>query len=79
MCMATKAEVSDEINKTLGTNIDWSRLYEDDLKLLRNLVEDGSLIEPMMKQMVKKHGKTALESQIDNWRPGMFVGKLMQE
>lgn len=75
--MATKAEVSEEINETLGTNIDWSRLYEDDIRLLNDMVQKGDLIEPMAKQMAKKHGKKRLDDKIDEWRPGMVIERLL--
>lgn len=77
MCMATKAELSEEINETLGTNIDWSRLYEDDVTLLNDLVKSGDLLEPMAKHMVKEHGKEKLDEKIDDWRPGMIIERLI--
>ena len=75
--MVTKEELSKELNEMLGTNVEWNRLLEDDLKHIHMLVEDGTLAEPIIKQYVKKHGKSQLERQVDGWYPGKFAGSLL--
>lgn len=71
--MATKDELSDELNEILGTDIDWSRLYADDLEELTAMAKRGDLLEPMAKSMIKRHGKSFVEEQIDEWYPGKYV------
>lgn len=75
--MPTKEELSHEINEALGTEIEWDRLLEEDIRLLHELVEDGDLVEPLLKQYVKEHGKQALDNQIDSWYPGKFARALL--
>jgi len=75
--MATKSELEDEINETLDTNMEWSKMKKEDLDLLLDLIEGGHLIEPMVKLQVKKHGKDALENQVDGWVPGKFLGEVL--
>jgi len=76
--MATKAELQEEVNDMLGTNMEFSKMRSDDLELLRDLIDEGALLEPQLKHVAKEHGKSALEQQIDDWRPGQVIGRLLQ-
>lgn len=75
--MPTKEQLSEEINEMLDTDIDWSQLDKEDLKVFREAVDQGLLIEPMTKHMVKKHGSDKFEKQVDDWYPGKFARSLM--
>lgn len=75
--MATKNELSEELNRLLGTQMEWDRMKKEDLELLHDLAEDGKLAEPQMKQMAKKHGKRKVEQEIDEWTPGKFASKIL--
>lgn len=75
--MVTKKDLEKELNEKLDTDLEWSRMKRDDLDLLVELVDGGHLIEPMVKLQAKKHGKEALDEQIDEWRPGKIVGRLL--
>jgi len=75
--MATKANLSDDVNEMLGTDIKWQKLNKDDLETLHMLVDEGHLMEPMAKHMAKQHGKSKIDEMIDDWRPGTVVSKLL--
>lgn len=75
--MPTKEELSQEINEVLGTNMEWDRMLEDDINLFHELVMDGALVEPQAKQFAKKHGKSKLEKEVDDWYPGKIAGRLL--
>lgn len=75
--MPTKEAMSQEINEMLGTNIEWDRLLEDDLEHFYELVETGALIEPLGKQFAKEQGKEKLEEEIDDWRPGKILQRVL--
>lgn len=76
-CMPTKEQLSNEINEILGTQMGWSKMSKDDLEHLRELVEEGALIEPMGKHIIAEKGKDKLEQQVDDWYPGKYAGRLM--
>lgn len=75
--MPTKEQLSEEVNEMLGTDLEWHRLLEDDLEHLHEMVESGAMMEPAMKQYIKKHGQEQLEKQIDDWYPGKFALRLI--
>lgn len=75
--MATKEELSEDINEVLGTNMEWERMLQDDLELLHSLTMEGELAEPQAKQMAKKHGKKKVEEEIDDWHLGKFATRLL--
>lgn len=75
--MPTKEELSDEINEMLDTDVDWSRLLEDDLKQFKEMAEAGVLIEPMIKLQVKEKGKEKVEQEIDDWYPGKLARRVL--
>jgi len=75
--MPTKETLSDELNEMLGTEFDFSGMKKDELKLLVELVDEGALLEPQAKHVVKEHGKSKLDEQVDSWTPGQYVSKLL--
>lgn len=75
--MPTKAQLSEEINEILGTEMKWSEMPKEDLELLHELIEEGALIEPMGKHIIAEKGKEKLEAQVDEWYPGKYAGRLM--
>lgn len=75
--MASKSELSDQINEVLDTEFDWSEMKKDDLEVLYELLDEGALIEPQAKHVVKEHGKGQLEEIVDDWRPGKYLLKMI--
>jgi len=75
--MATKADLSGEVNEILGTDIQWDEMKKDDLKTFHMLVKEGHLLEPVAKHMAKEHGKDKLDRAVDEWRPGTIVSRLI--
>lgn len=75
--MATKGELSDEVNDKLDTNIDWSQLKKDDLELLVELVDGGHLLEPMAKQLVSSKGQQYLDEKVEDWEAGDIIRRVM--
>lgn len=75
--MPTKEQLSEEVNEALGTDMEFDRMLEEDLKLLHELVMEGALVEPQAKQFAKKHSKEKLDEEIDEWYPGKIASKLL--
>ena len=75
--MPTKEQLAEDVNDMLGTDMEWDRLLEDDLRQFHDMLEDGSLADPVIKQFVKKHGKEQLDKQVDDWYPGKFALNLI--
>lgn len=75
--MPTKEQLSEEVNEILGTEIDWSGLKKDELELLYELLDDGDLLEPQAKHIIKKKGKDKLDDQIDEWQPGQIAMRIV--
>lgn len=75
--MPNKEQLSEEVNEVLGTDMEFDRMLEDDLKLFHELVVSGNLTEPLAKQYVKKHSKEKLDEEIDEWYPGKFAGRIL--
>lgn len=75
--MPTKEQLSEEVNEILGTEIDWSGLKKDELELLYELLDDGDLLEPQAKHIIKKKGKSKLDDQIDEWQPGQIAMRIV--
>lgn len=71
--MATKKEISEEINAMLGTDIDWSRLLEDDLKEFQTLLMGRDLLEILFKKQAKDMTQKELERLVDEWYPGKYA------
>lgn len=75
--MPTKEQMSQEVNEILGTDMEFERMLADDLELLHELVTNGMLAEPQVKQYVRKNSKKKLDEQIDDWYPGKYAGRLL--
>lgn len=75
--MGTKKELSDQANEILDTDLDFSGMKKDELELFVELLDEGSLIEPQGKHVVKKHGKNKLEDQVDEWHPGKLISSIL--
>lgn len=69
--------MSQEVNEILGTDMEFERMLADDLELLHELVTNGMLAEPQVKQYVRKNSKKKLDEQIDDWYPGKYAGRLL--
>lgn len=75
--MPTKEQLEEELNETLGTDIEWSRLKKDDLQLLVDSAGTGRLMEPLAKEFVKDKGKDKLEEEVDGWHLGKYAMRLL--
>lgn len=75
--MATKERISEEINDSLDTDIDWSELKKDDLEELKLLLDGGYMMETTAKHYIKENGKKAFEKEVDEWFPGKHISKLL--
>lgn len=79
--MATKEELSEEINEALGTDLEFDRMLVEDLEHFRELAAEGKLAEPQLKQFVKTNGQQAtdslIEEAVENWYPGKYAGKIL--
>lgn len=75
--MATKEELSSEVNEILGTELGFEEMKKDDLELFLELLDDGVLLEEQAKHIVKNHSKSKLEEEIDDWYAGKLISKLL--
>ena len=75
--MATKEDISSEINEKLGTDMEWERMKKDELEHLNMMVDNGMLIEVLVKHMAKNKGSEKVDEIIDDWRPGKLAAKLV--
>ena len=75
--MATKAELEDEVNEKLGTDMNWSKMTKDDLELFNELIDSGVLIEKLAKHMAKEMGTEKYEQVVDDWHLGKIVARLI--
>lgn len=73
LSMATKAEMEEEINSTLGLDLEWSKMKKEDLEELQLAIESGDLVAALAKEMAKDEMNEFLEEQIDDWRPGQLL------
>lgn len=77
--MPPKEQLSDEINEALDTgDLDFSQMRKEDLEQFHMLVDDGLLLEPIAKHVVKEQGKDQLDELVDDYKPGQLVMKLLQ-
>lgn len=77
MSEKTKDELSQELNETLGMNVDWSRLTKDELIEFKSLVDSGKILEQVTENMVKEKGKQKAEETIDSWEPGAVLKRII--
>lgn len=75
--MPTKDDLSDEINEMLGTEMEFHRMKAEELEHLRDLVDEGLLLEPQIKHVVSKHGKSKLDEVVKEWEPGQLLIKFL--
>jgi len=75
--MPTKQELEDDLNSKLDLDMEWSQMKKDDLELLKELVEEGHLVEPMVKKVVSEKGKDHLEDKVESWDPGDILMKVI--
>lgn len=75
--MPTKREISEEINNSLKTDINWHELPEEDLKKFKKLLDGGHMMESTAKHYIKTNGTYAFEKEVDEWYPGKFASLLM--
>lgn len=71
--MATKEEMSEEINNKLKTQIDWSELRKEDLEQLEGLIDNHELLQKLLKYAAADMGQKQLENLIEDWYPGKHV------
>jgi len=75
--MATKEELSEEVNSMLGTDMEFDRMTADELENFRDLLDEGLLIEPQVKHVVSKHGRDKLDEVVKDWEPGQLLLRLL--
>lgn len=76
--MPKKAELEEEMNERLGTDIEWSRLRKDDLEHLRDGLEDEAFVKKVVAQFMNDKAGDKVEGQIEDWEPGMMLKLLGQ-
>lgn len=75
--MATKEEISEEINEILGTEIEWKGMKKEELELFYELIDNGALLEPQAKHIAKNQGKQKVDEKVDEWYPGKYAGRML--
>lgn len=75
--MATKEEKSEQINEILGSDLDWSRLLEDDLDEFHKMLTNGEALERLIKHMMKEMSSESVENIIDSWYPGKYASEVI--
>jgi len=75
--MPEKADLEEKLNEILDVEMDWSKMKKDDLELLLELVEEGSLLEPLVKYQAKDKGEEFVDNMIDEWYPGKYAGGVL--
>lgn len=71
--MATKQELSDQINERLKTDIDWSEMKKDDLEKFRDGLQDEQFIKKVVGQYANDVGGDKIQERVEGWQPGMFI------
>jgi len=75
--MATKEEIEEEINRKLGTELDWREMKKEDLLELNRMIDEHELLQNLFKHGAKDMGQRQLESMIDEWYPGKLARRIM--
>lgn len=75
--MPTKEEMEEELNEMLDSDIEWSNLNKEDLMNLLEMVNDGELMNKLMKYMVSKYGRDELDRRIKGWQPGDLIKRVI--
>lgn len=68
--MATKQEIEDELNERLNTDIEWSQMKKDDLKTLRDGLDDEEFLKKFIGQYANSVAGDKVQEQVENWQPG---------
>jgi len=71
--MPTKAELEDEINSKLGTELEWSRMTKADLEVFIELLDTGMALEELASSLAKEKSKEKINETIDDWHPGKIL------
>jgi hypothetical protein len=75
--MASKEELSAEINDKLDTDLDWSRMKKNELEHLNEMLDEGLLLERVAKVYAKNKGKDTLDEKIEDWSVGTIISKVI--
>lgn len=70
--MATKADLQEEVNEKLDTDIEWSNLTKNDLQDFHEMLDDEGFIKTVIAQYANKATGNKVEGGIKDWRPGQF-------
>lgn len=70
--------MEEELNDKLHTDIEWSRMKQDDLATLIEKVDNGELMDILMRHLVSKHGREELDKRIKDWKPGDLIMRLIK-
>lgn len=71
--MVKKDQLSERLNEKLDTDLDWSKMKKEDLEHLEMMVDEGLLIEPIIKNQIKEKGTSKFEKFMDDWEPGQLI------
>lgn len=71
--MATKQEISEELNNRLDTDLDWDEMKKDDLEEILFMMETDEFIQKILKWKAKDMGAKSLEDKIDEWYPFKYA------
>lgn len=75
--MPTKEEMEEELNEKLDTDIEWSELRKGDIMELLQMIDNGELMNKLMKYMVSRYGRDELDRRIKGWQPGDLIKKVI--
>lgn len=75
--MATKTELEEELNESLGTSLNWSDMKKSDLEHFKMLVDEGLLMEKMAKHLAKTKGSEKYEEAVEEWQPGKLLTQVL--
>lgn len=75
--MPTKEEMEEELNEKLDTDIEWSELKKGDIMELLQMIDNGELMNKLMKYMVSRYGRDELDRRIKGWQPGDLIKKVI--
>jgi hypothetical protein len=76
--MATKDEIEEELNEKLGLGIEWSQLKKDDLKEIRDGLEDEEFVKKFVAVHVNSKAGDMAQEQIEGWKPGQGLQMIAQ-
>lgn len=71
--MGSNNYLEKEVNKKLGTDIEWSQLPSDDLEEFHDMLQDEMFIKRIAGQYMNTVVGDETQKQIENWTPGQFA------